>query len=77
MLLALLCLQPSTACADVSLAQCRRWQSSRGEERILLGNAIGASAYLTKVHPFATSDPQRPQLLYSPADLRRACDGRG
>ena len=69
--------QLQVARAEPSLTLCQRWQRSGGVERIQLGNAIGAAAYLTKVHPFATSDPQRPQLLYSPTDLRRACDGWG
>lgn len=64
-----------SARAEASLAQCRRWQNSNGLEQILLGNAIGAAAYLTKVQRFADSDPQHPQLLYSPSDLQRACDG--
>lgn len=61
--------------AEASLSQCQRWQRSGGQERILLGNAIGAAAYLTKVQRFAESDPDHPQLLYTPADLQRACDG--
>lgn len=63
--------------AEASLALCQRWQRSSGMERIQLGNAIGIAAYLTKVPPFAESDPEHPQLLYAPADLQRACDGWG
>ena len=66
-------LPPPGARAEASLAQCQRWQQSNGVERILLGNSIGAAAYLTKVHRFAESDPEHPQLLYAPADLQRAC----
>lgn len=72
LLVALLPLQ--SAHADASLALCQRWQRSRGTEAIEMGNAIGASAYLTKVQRFAESAPDHPQLLYSPADLQRACD---
>lgn len=61
--------------AELSLAQCQRWQRSSGLERIRLGNAIGAAAYLTKIRPFAETDPQQPQLLYAPSDLQRACAG--
>lgn len=61
--------------AEASLAQCQRWQRSSGLERIQLGNAIGAAAYLTKQQRFAESDPQHPQLLYAPSDLQRACAG--
>lgn len=61
--------------AEPSLTLCRRWQRSHGSDAIQLGNAIGAAAYLTKVHPFAESDPEHPQLLYAPADLKRACNG--
>lgn len=71
-------LQPlgsEAARADASLAQCQRWQHSSGEERIRLGNSIGAAAYLTKVQRFAESDPQHPQPLYAASDLQRACDG--
>lgn len=63
--------------AEASLALCQRWQRSSNLERIQLGNAVGTAAYLTKVHPFAESDPEHPQLLYAPADLQRACDGWG
>lgn len=63
-----------SARAEASLALCQRWQRSSGTNAILLGNAIGAAAYLTKVRRFAESDPQHPELLYSPADLQRACD---
>jgi len=66
---------PGPAQAEATLAQCQRWQRSGGLERIVLGNAIGAAAYLTKVERFAESDPQHPQPLYAPADLERACDG--
>lgn len=59
--------------AEASLAQCQRWQRSSGLERIQLGNAIGIAASLTKMHPFAESDPAHPQLLYALADLQRAC----
>lgn len=59
--------------AEASLAQCQHWQRSSGLERIQLGNAIGIAASLTKMHPFAESDPAHPQLLYAPADLQRAC----
>ena len=61
--------------AEASLALCQRWQRSRGTNAILLGNAIGAAAYLTKMRRFAESDPEHPELLYHPADLSRACDG--
>ncbi len=61
--------------AEVTLAQCRRWQRSSGQERIRLGNVIGAAAYLTKTEPFAEIDPQQPRLLYAPTDLQRACAG--
>lgn len=68
-------LMAHTGRAAVDLSQCLRWQRSHGTERILLGNAIGAAAYLTKVRRLAESDPQHPELLYAPADLQRACDG--
>lgn len=68
-------LWPGPAAAEASLALCQRWQRSSGEERILLGNSIGAAAYLTKVRRFAESPPQNPQSLYATADLERACDG--
>lgn len=68
-------LWPQSVRAEASLAQCQRWQRSSGLERILLGNAIGAASYLTKVRRFAESDPEHPELLYAPADLERACDG--
>lgn len=61
--------------ADPSLSQCQRWQHSRGTEFILLGNAIGAASYLTKVKRFAESPPEKPELLYAPTDLMRACEG--
>ena len=61
--------------ADAGLALCRRWQQSSGLERIRLGNAIGAAAYLTKVQRLAESSSDAPQLLYSPADLQRSCAG--
>ena len=59
--------------AEPSLALCRQWQRSHGSDAIQLGNAIGAAAYLTKVQPFTESDPDHPQLLYAPGDLKRAC----
>jgi len=68
-------LSPPQVRAEPSLALCQRWQRSQGIASIELGNAIGAAAYLTKVHRFAESDPEHPELLYSPADLMRACDG--
>ena len=61
--------------ADASLDLCQRWRRSSGTASILLGNAIGAAAYLTKVRRFAESSEQKPELLYAPADLIRACDG--
>ena len=61
--------------AEPSLTLCQRWQHSHGSDAVQLGNTIGTVAYLTKVHPFAESDPDHPQLLYAPADLRRACNG--
>ncbi len=60
--------------AEASLAQCQRWRRSSGPERIELGNAIGAAAYLTKQQRLAESDPQQPRLLYAPGDLQRTCD---
>ena len=68
-------LRPAPARADASLALCQRWRSSSGQERILLGNAIGAASYLTKVHKLAESPPEAPVDLYATSDLMRVCDG--
>lgn len=66
---------PPAGRADADLTLCRRWQTSQGEERIRLGNAIGAAAYLTKVRRLAESAAEAPTLLYAPSDLRRSCQG--
>lgn len=62
--------------AEPSRSLCQRWQRSHGSDAIEMGNAVGAAAYLTKVHRFAESDPEQPRLLYAPADLKRACEDR-
>jgi hypothetical protein len=78
LLLALMSALPARSVrAEASLTQCQRWRRSSGPERIELGNAIGAAAYLTKQQRLAESDPQQPRLLYAPGDLQRACDGWG
>ena len=66
---------PGAVQAEASLALCRQWQASRGDERIRLGNAIGVAAYLTKVRRLGESPSDSPQLLYAPSDLRRSCQG--
>lgn len=67
-------LMPRAVDAAVDPALCQRWQSSSGEAYRRLGNAIGATAYLTKVQRFAISDDTAPVLLYAPSDLWRICN---
>jgi hypothetical protein len=57
-------------------ADCRAWLSSQGEQRIRLGNQLGAAHYLTKNQRLQTSPDEAPVSLYRPSDLRRLCDGR-
>lgn len=78
LLLALMSALPARSVrAEASLVQCQRWRRSSGLERIELGNAIGAAAYLTKQTRLAESDPQQPRLLYAQSDLQRTCDAWG
>ena len=62
--------------ARADLALCRAWRQSGGQERILLGNRLGESHYLTKNHRLQSSPEQAPISLYRPSDLRRLCDDR-
>lgn len=55
---------------------CRAWQASRGEERIRLGNSLGAAHYLTKNHRLQISPAEAPLNLYRDSDLRRLCEER-
>ena len=57
-------------------ADCRAWLTSQGEQRIRLGNQLGAAHYLTKNQRLQTSPDEAPVSLYRPSDLRRLCDGR-
>ena len=59
-----------------SLSRCNAWQRSHGVERILLGNAIGASNYLTKRQLQLESPPEAPIALYHESDLQRVCSTR-
>ena len=66
----------SPASAFDSLSRCNAWQRSHGVERILLGNAIGASNYLTKRQLQLESPPEAPIPLYRESDLQRVCSAR-
>jgi hypothetical protein len=65
---------PSAGAATT--AECRAWLTSQGEQRIRLGNQLGAAHYLTKNQRLQTSPDDAPVTLYRPSDLRRLCDGR-
>jgi gamma-glutamylcyclotransferase (GGCT)/AIG2-like uncharacterized protein YtfP len=67
----------SRAAAELNtLAACRAWQRSSGDERIRRGNAIGAAHVLTKVRRHQESSEDEPIAHYSVNDLRRVCSTR-
>ncbi|KEF40780.1 MAG: hypothetical protein ER33_15175 [Cyanobium sp. CACIAM 14] len=61
-------------------ASCQAWQRATGEEKVRIGNALGAAHYLTRRHlvPASAADgPETPPVsLYGSADLRRLCSDR-
>jgi gamma-glutamylcyclotransferase (GGCT)/AIG2-like uncharacterized protein YtfP len=73
-LIVLSALAPGSLQAETSLAECNRWRSSHGVNRIELGNQIGAASYLTKMHRLQQSPSEAPVALYAESDLERACD---
>ncbi len=64
---------PSVALALDTLSQCNAWRGSRGSERVLLGNGLGAAHYLTKKVRLQESPAEAPVALYSDSDLQRLC----
>jgi hypothetical protein len=75
-LLALALVPSWQAPAQAAASGCRAWGASRGEERIRLGNSLGAAHYLTKTRRLQTSTDDAPVSLYRESDLRRLCDDR-
>jgi gamma-glutamylcyclotransferase (GGCT)/AIG2-like uncharacterized protein YtfP len=69
-------LWPPASTGAATTAECRAWLTSQGEQRIRLGNQLGAAHYLTKNQRLQTSPDDAPVTLYRPSDLRRLCDGR-
>jgi gamma-glutamylcyclotransferase (GGCT)/AIG2-like uncharacterized protein YtfP len=67
---------PGAGAGAATTAECRAWLTSQGEQRIRLGNQLGAAHYLTKNQRLQTSPDDAPVTLYRPSDLRRLCDGR-
>lgn len=57
-------------------ADCRAWLASHGQERIRLGNQLGAAHYLTKDRRLQSSPEETPVSLYRSSDLMRLCHER-
>ncbi|AFY27954.1 gamma-glutamylcyclotransferase family protein [Cyanobium gracile] len=64
---------PPAALALDTLSLCTAWRGSRGTERVLLGNSLGAAHYLTKKQRLQESPSEAPVALYSDSDLQRLC----
>ena len=67
---------PPAALAFDTLSTCKAWRGSRGSERLLLGNSLGAAHHLTKKQRLQESPAEAPLALYSESDLRRLCGSR-
>jgi gamma-glutamylcyclotransferase (GGCT)/AIG2-like uncharacterized protein YtfP len=67
---------PHSALALDTLSTCNAWRGSRGTERVLLGNSLGAAHYLTKRQRLQESPAEAPVALYSNSDLQRLCGSR-
>jgi gamma-glutamylcyclotransferase (GGCT)/AIG2-like uncharacterized protein YtfP len=80
LMLPLLLLAAGLPGAWAGVPSCRAWQRATGEEKLRLGNALGAAHYLTRLHldsPPAATNPEAPAVaLYATSDLRRLCTDR-
>jgi gamma-glutamylcyclotransferase (GGCT)/AIG2-like uncharacterized protein YtfP len=79
-LLALLLAGAGGPAALAQSTDCAAWQRATGDQKVRLGNALGAAHYLTRLRllPASAGDnPEaQPAVLYATSDLRRLCRQR-